>query len=116
MGIASPVATTQAAQTGAIETSIPARLDRLPWSRFHWLVVAGLGTVWILDGLEVMIVGSVASRMTEKGSGIQITSAGIGARFWGPGRFAEALREAVSRGGIRRLSRTTYSPAAPARN
>jgi len=40
----------------------------------------------------------------------------VGARFWGPGRFAEALREAVSRGGIRRLSRTTYGPAAPARN
>jgi hypothetical protein len=36
-----------------IRTQIPARLDRLPWSRFHWRVVAGLGTVWILDGLEV---------------------------------------------------------------
>jgi hypothetical protein len=50
-----------------IRTAIPARLDRLPWSRFHWLVVAGLGTVWILGGLEVTIVGSIAS--AEIGNG-----------------------------------------------
>jgi MFS family permease len=67
--------TTQAA---TIETRIPARLDRLPWSRFHWNVIIGLGTVWILDGLEVTIVGSVASRLIEKGSGITITTAQIG--------------------------------------
>ncbi|HET7566848.1 MAG TPA: MFS transporter [Gaiellaceae bacterium] len=65
-------------ETGRIETNIPARLDRLPWARFHWLVVAGLGTVWILDGLEVTIVGSIASRLTEKGSGISISTAQIG--------------------------------------
>ena len=47
-------------QTGRIETRIPGRLDRLPWSRWHWLVVIGLGTVWILDGL----VGTIASRLT----------------------------------------------------
>jgi MFS family permease len=64
--------------TKIIRTSVPARLDRLPWSRFHWRVVAGLGTVWILDGLEVTIVGSVASRLTEPGSGISLTSADIG--------------------------------------
>jgi len=65
-------------QTGIVETNVPGRLDRLPWSRFHWLVVIGLGTVWILDGLEVTIVGSIASRLTEKGSGISIGTAGIG--------------------------------------
>ena len=48
----------------------PGRLDRLPWSRFHWRVVIGLGTVWILDGLEVTIVGAIAARLTEAGSGI----------------------------------------------
>jgi len=64
--------------TGTIETSIPGRLDRLPWARFHWMVVIGLGTVWILDGLEVTIVGSIASRLTEKGSGIGLTTGGIG--------------------------------------
>src|ERR1700754_4050758 len=42
-----------------VETKIPARMDRLPWSGWHWLVVLGLGTVWILDGLEVTIVGSI---------------------------------------------------------
>jgi MFS family permease len=61
-----------------IETRIPARLDRLPWTNWHWLVVLGLGTVWILDGLEVTIVGSIASRLTEKGSGITITESQIG--------------------------------------
>src|SRR4051794_29070993 len=53
-------------------------MDRLPWARWHWLVVIGLGTVWILDGLEVTIVGSIASRLTEKGSGIVLTEAQIG--------------------------------------
>ena len=57
-------------ETGTIKTDIPARMDRLPWARWHWLVVIGLGTVWILDGLEVTIVGSIAGRLTEKGSGI----------------------------------------------
>ncbi len=66
-------------QTGAtITTTIPARMDRLPWSRWHWLVVAGLGTVWILDGLEVTIVGSIASRLTEPDSGLELTPGQIG--------------------------------------
>ena len=66
------------ADLATIETQVPARLDRLPWSRFHWLVLFGLGTVWILDGLEVTIVGSIASRLTEKGSGISMNAADIG--------------------------------------
>ena len=66
------------ATLGVIETKIPSRLDRLPWSRFHWRIVIGLGTAWILDGLEVTIVGSVASRLISHGSGISISSAGIG--------------------------------------
>jgi|GEM_PF-2273860 len=61
-----------------ISTNIPARLDRLPWSRFHRRVLIGLGTVWILDGLEVTMVGSVASRLTEKGSGLGLTPGQIG--------------------------------------
>ncbi|HLN07392.1 MAG TPA: MFS transporter, partial [Xanthobacteraceae bacterium] len=43
----------------AVSTDIPARLDRLPWSRFHILVVVALGVTWILDGLEVTIVGAI---------------------------------------------------------
>jgi MFS family permease len=49
-----------AAREGVFETDVPARLDRLPWSRFHWLVVLALGITWILDGLEVTLVGSLA--------------------------------------------------------
>jgi MFS family permease len=45
--------------TDAITTDIPARMDRLPWSRFHMLVVVALGITWVLDGLEVTIVGSI---------------------------------------------------------
>ena len=44
----------------ALRTDIPARLDRLPWSRFHWLVVLALGVTWILDGLEVTFKGAVS--------------------------------------------------------
>jgi MFS family permease len=65
-------------QTATIETRIPSRLDRLPWSRFHWRVVIGLGTVWILDGIEVTIVGAVGARLTEKGSGLGLTVSGVG--------------------------------------
>ena len=66
------------AEIGEITTKVPARLDRLPWSRFHWRIVIGLGSVWILDGLEVTMVGSVAARLTEKGSGIEIDAGQIG--------------------------------------
>jgi MFS family permease len=46
-----------------IESDIPARLDRLPWGRFHVLVVAALGVTWILDGLEVTLAGSLAGAL-----------------------------------------------------
>src|SRR3984957_2255206 len=45
------------------ETDIPARLERLPWGRFHVLVIAALGITWILDGLEVTLAGSVAGAL-----------------------------------------------------
>ena len=48
-----------------IETDIPVRLDRLPWTGFHTLVVAALGITWILDGLEVTLAGSVAGALQE---------------------------------------------------
>ena len=66
------------AETAKITTKVPARLDRLPWSRFHWRIVIGLGAVWILDGLEVTMVGNVASRLTEPDSGISMTAGQIG--------------------------------------
>ena len=66
-----------ATTTEAVETSIPARLDRLPWSGWHWLIIAGLGITWILDGLEVTIVGALASVLTEKNT-LALTSSQVG--------------------------------------
>jgi MFS family permease len=48
-----------------IRTDIPARLDRLPWSRFHWLLVIALGVTWVLDGLEGTIVAAINPVLTE---------------------------------------------------
>src|SRR5690348_11965229 len=42
-----------------LESAIPARLDRLPWSAWHWRVVIALGVSWLLDGLEVTVVGAL---------------------------------------------------------
>ena len=70
-------------------------MDRLPWSSWHWLIVLGLGTVWILDGLEVTIVGAIGARLTEKDAlgisdsqlglagTIYVVGAASGALFWG---------------------------------
>ena len=41
------------AETNTVESRVPTSLDRLPFSRWHWLVIATLGTTWMLDGLEV---------------------------------------------------------------
>jgi MFS family permease len=81
-------------ETGMIETDIPARLDRLPWSRFHWRVIIGLGTVWILDGLEVTVVSSISGRLGEKGAGVGISAAdvsGLAASLYVAGACAGAL-------------------------
>ncbi|CAM4217378.1 Major myo-inositol transporter IolT [Mycobacterium basiliense] len=81
------------AQTGTITTHVPERLDRLPWGRFHWRVVIGLGGVWILDGLEVTMVGNVSSRLTERSSGIDLSAAqiGVAASFYIAGACLGAL-------------------------
>src|SRR3954467_10599867 len=73
------MATDAAVPRRTIETQIPARLDRLPWSRWHWMVIVGLGTVWILDGLAVTIVGAIGPRLTEAGAGLELTAAQGGA-------------------------------------
>ncbi|MBM9510172.1 MFS transporter [Actinacidiphila acididurans] len=84
----------RSAETGTVTTDVPARLDRLPWSRWHWMIVVGLGTVWILDGLEVTTVGNIAGRLSEPGSGLAVTSAqitGIAAALYVAGACAGAL-------------------------
>lgn len=48
-----------AASTGRFTTDIPARMDRLPWGAWHWRVVIALGITWIIDGLEVTMVGAI---------------------------------------------------------
>ncbi len=65
-------------ETGRITTDIPGRMDRLPWARWHWLVVIGLGTVWILDGIEVTIVGSMSEALKPEGTGLGLSSSQIG--------------------------------------
>src|SRR3712207_1056462 len=61
-----------------VESYVPARMDRLPWARWHWLVVAALGITWILDGLEVTIVGAIAGALTEPESGLGLSESQIG--------------------------------------
>jgi MFS family permease len=65
----SPTEAIRAGELGAsgetVETMIPHRLDRLPWSRWHWKVTIGLGITWILDGFEVTLVGAIASVLTK---------------------------------------------------
>ena len=81
-------------QTGTTRTKVPARMDRLPWSRWHWMIIIGLGTVWILDGLEVTIVGNISTQLAMPGSGIHITQAqvtGFGAAMYVAGACAGAL-------------------------
>src|SRR6187402_486078 len=60
-----------------VETDIPARLDRLPWSRFHTLVVVALGITWILDGLEVTLAGTVAGAL-KTSPVLQFSNADVG--------------------------------------
>jgi MFS family permease len=58
-------------------STIPARLDRLPWSRWHWRVVIALGVAWVLDGLEVTIVGSLGS-VLERHDTLGLDAAEVG--------------------------------------
>src|SRR6266567_3844094 len=85
----------RSAQGGIVETDIPARLDRLPWGRFHTLVVVALGVTWILDGLEVTLTGAISGALktspvlhfsnTEVGltSSFYLIGAVLGAVFFG---------------------------------
>jgi MFS family permease len=68
---------TPAPAAGQFETDVPGRLDRLPWSRFHWRVVVALGITWVLDGLEVTLVGSLAGAIHQSPS-LALTSTQIG--------------------------------------
>ena len=64
-------------RAAAVEIDIPARMDRLPWSRFHLLVVLALGVTWALDGLEVTIIGGLGPRLQDKAT-LGLSEADIG--------------------------------------
>jgi len=71
---------------------IPARLDRLPWSRWHWRIVVALGIAWVLDGLEVTIVGSVGSVLERPDTlGLSATQIGWAGSLYVAGAVLGAL-------------------------
>ena len=75
-----------------IESHVPARLDRLPWSRWHWLIVISLGATWILDGLEVTLAGSLAGILTHRETlGLSDAQVGASATFYLAGAVIGAL-------------------------
>jgi MFS family permease len=75
-----------------IESYVPARLDRMPWSRWHWLIVISLGATWILDGLEVTLAGSLGGILTRKETlGLTDTEVGATATFYLTGAVIGAL-------------------------
>ena len=65
VGFLAPLGMTQMVTGETIESYVPARLDRMPWSRWHWLIVISLGATWILDGLEVTLAGSLGGILTR---------------------------------------------------
>jgi MFS family permease len=73
------MATTHApsTSTGSIRSLIPARLDRLTWSKFHTRLVIALGVAWVLDGLEITIAAAVGSELT-KPSALGMSSGAVG--------------------------------------
>ncbi len=63
--------------TPIVHSTIPARLDALPWSRWHWRVVIALGVTWLLDGLEVTVVGSLGPVLQRPGT-LGLSAAEVG--------------------------------------
>jgi MFS family permease len=77
---------------GVVRSLVPARLDRLPWSPFHWRVVIGLGSAWILDGLEIQIVNAAANVLTDgRTLGLSTAQVGILASIYLLGEVVGAL-------------------------
>jgi MFS family permease len=61
-----------------VETQVPGRIDRLPWSRWHTLVIFALGVTWVLDGIEVSIAGNIADALTNPETGLGFSPGQIG--------------------------------------
>jgi hypothetical protein len=83
-GAPGPSARRSGARSGRSQTNSLPRTSQRSWPRdsrslvaLHWKVILGLGTVWILDGLEVTIVGSISGQIGQKGAGVGISTAGV---------------------------------------
>ncbi|MGI3784821.1 MAG: MFS transporter, partial [Janthinobacterium lividum] len=63
-------------------------MDQMPWSRFHWMVIFGLGTAWILDGLEVQLVAAAGY---QKSLGMSTTQVGLAGTVYLVGQVVGAL-------------------------
>eukprot|EP01105_Mastigella_eilhardi_P011113 TRINITY_DN2566_c0_g2_i2.p1 TRINITY_DN2566_c0_g2~~TRINITY_DN2566_c0_g2_i2.p1 ORF type:complete len:379 (-),score=73.91 TRINITY_DN2566_c0_g2_i2:598-1734(-) len=74
-----PVADEAAPRRRRATTQVPARLDRLPWCRWHAAVVFALGVTWVLDGIEVSITGNIAAALTTSATGMRLSEAQVGA-------------------------------------
>jgi MFS family permease len=80
------------ADSETIESYVPARLDRMPWSRWHWLIVVSLGATWILDGLEVTLAGALGGILTHRETlGLTDTQVGASATCYLAGAVLGAL-------------------------
>jgi MFS family permease len=75
-----------------VVSDVPARLDRLPWSRWHWLVVVALGITWLLDGLEVTLSGSLIGILKDPSTlGLSDTQIGLSGTAYLIGAVVGAL-------------------------
>lgn len=102
-----------AAEMDSFETDIPARMDRFPWARWHWMVILALGVAWVLDGLEVTIKGAI-SAVLQQPEALNLTSAQIGciASFYLGGAVVGAILFGTpsAPGRASRCSTATCSP------
>jgi MFS family permease len=76
-----------------VETNVASRLDRLPWSKWHWLIVTALGITWILDGLEATLGSALGGVLKDPNISLGLSDAqiGLGATLYLVGQVIGAL-------------------------